>query len=123
MNDPVTMNRRDFMIATGVVAAGTLVTGCAQTQISAPPLAGAAMGAGGRTVEEIFDRPMRWGQLVLVDNDPGNYDAGFWLDYFKRTRCDGVNLSAGGCVAFYPTKIPYHYKSAWMKDGTDPFGE
>jgi hypothetical protein len=33
-----------------------------------------------------FDRPMRWAQLTLVENDPGRYDVQFWLDYFRRTR-------------------------------------
>jgi hypothetical protein len=68
------------------------------------------------------DRPMRWGQLTLVDNDPGTYDAKWWIDYLRRTHCDAVCLSAGGAIAYYPTKIPFHYRSAWMKD-TDPFGE
>jgi hypothetical protein len=72
--------------------------------------------------DPLFDRPMRWAQLTLVENDPGTYDLNFWLDYFQRTHSDGVTLSAGGCVAYYPTKVPLHYRSAWMKD-TDPFGD
>ncbi len=69
-----------------------------------------------------FDRPMRWAQLTLVENDPGRYDPQFWLDYFRRTRADAACLSAGGCVAYYPTEIPLHYRSRWL--GTsDPFGE
>ena len=69
-----------------------------------------------------FDRPLRWAQLTLVEDDPGKYDLHFWLDYFRRTHSDAACLSAGGCVAFYPTKIPLHYKTPWMKD-TDPFGD
>src|ERR1017187_280481 len=69
-----------------------------------------------------FDRPMRWAQLTLVENDPGRYDLHFWLDYFARTHSDAACLSAGGCVAYYPTKIPLHYRSQWMGDG-DPFGD
>jgi hypothetical protein len=69
-----------------------------------------------------FDRPMRWSQLTLVDNDPGLYDPQFWLDFFRRTKSDAACLSAAGCVAYYPTQIPFHYRSAWMGDG-DPFGE
>jgi len=69
-----------------------------------------------------FDRPMRWAQLTLVEDDPGQYDLQFWLDYFKRTHSDAVCLSAGGCVAFYPTKIPLHYKSRYLGD-RDPFGD
>ena len=69
-----------------------------------------------------FDRPMRWAQLTLAENDPGQYDLHFWLDYFQRTHSDAACLSAGGCVAYYPSKIPLHYRSQWMKD-TDPFGD
>jgi hypothetical protein len=65
---------------------------------------------------------MRWAQLTLVENDPAQYDPDFWLDYFRRIHADAVCLSAGGCVAYYPTNIPLHHRSAWMKDG-DPFGE
>lgn len=69
-----------------------------------------------------YDRTMRWAQLTLVENDPGRYDPKFWLDYFKRTRSDGTCLSAGGYVAYYPTKVRLHHRSRWMGD-TDPFGE
>ena len=69
-----------------------------------------------------LDRPMRWAQIAFVEDDPGNYDPKFWFDYLKRIHCDAVCLSAGGCVAFYPTKIPLHYKSKFM-GATDPFGD
>ncbi|MPY88676.1 MAG: hypothetical protein GEU99_12210 [Luteitalea sp.] len=65
---------------------------------------------------------MRWAQLTLVENDPGRYDPQFWLDYFKRLHADAACLSAGGCVAYYPTRIPLHHRSAWMGEG-DPFGQ
>ena len=69
-----------------------------------------------------YDKPMRWVQLAFVEDDPGNYDPAFWLDYFRRVHADAACLSAGGCVAFYPTKIPLHYKSRWLGD-RDCFGE
>lgn len=86
----------------------------------------ASAGAVAAAAEEPwFDKPMRWGQLVLAEDDPGNgrYDAKFWIDFFQRTHCDAANISAGGCVCYYPTKIPFHHKSRWMKEGQDPFGE
>ena len=67
-------------------------------------------------------RPMRWAQLTLVENDPGTFDPAFWLDYFRRTHSDAACLSAGGCVAYYPTKIPLHYRSRWLGE-SDPFGQ
>jgi hypothetical protein len=69
-----------------------------------------------------FDRPMRWAQLTLVENDPGRFDPAFWLDYFRRIHADAACLSAGGVVAYYPTDVPLHHRSDWLGDG-DPFGE
>src|SRR5579863_8140033 len=68
------------------------------------------------------DRPMRWAQLALVENDPATFDLHFWLDYFQGTKSQGVCLSGGGCVAFYPTQIPFHHRSAWLGD-RDVLGE
>ena len=65
---------------------------------------------------------MRWAQLTLVEDDPGKFDLPFWLDYFRRTHSDAACLSAGGCVAYYPTQIPFHHRSQWLGN-TDPFGE
>src|SRR5438876_246598 len=78
--------------------------------------------AAGIADAEWFDRPMRWAQLTLVENDPGRYDPAFWLEYFRRIHADAACLSAGGVVAYYPTSVPLHHRSAWMGDG-DPFGD
>ncbi len=98
---PSPMNRRDFLKYAAVAA----------SPLSAQPAS-----------EPWFDKPMRWAQLTLAENDPGSYDPAFWLDYFRRTHSDAACLSAGGCVAYYPTKIPLHHRSRWMGD-SDPFGE
>ncbi|MBK5294999.1 MAG: beta-galactosidase trimerization domain-containing protein [Acidobacteriia bacterium] len=97
------MNRRVFL-------AGTAGIGVAAQTAPAPEQPG------------WFDRPMRWAQLTLAENDPGQYDSKFWLDYFRRTHADAACLSAGGCVAYYPTRVPLHHRSAWLKD-SDAFGE
>jgi hypothetical protein len=78
-------------------------------------LAAAARGAP-ETVEW-YGRPMRWMQLAFVEDDPGHYDPRFWLDYFRRVHADAACLSAGGCIAFYPTKVPFHYRSKYLGDG------
>jgi hypothetical protein len=98
------INRREWMLQTGALAAA----GTAFSQQNPD--------------QGWFDRPMRWVQLAFVEDDPGRYDPGFWLDYFKRIHADAVCLSAGGCVAFYPTKVPLHYRSKFLGDG-DAFGE
>jgi Hypothetical glycosyl hydrolase 6 len=64
---------------------------------------------------------MRWVQLTLVENDPGRFDPQFWLDYFRRLHADAATLSAGGIVAYYPTNVPLHHRSAWLGE-SDPFG-
>jgi hypothetical protein len=104
--------RRQFLettTAAGAVAAlGQLAPGLlrgAET-VPAPPAA----------IPSWTDRPMRWIELTLVEDDPGKYDLGFWLDYFKRTRTDAACLSGGGCIAYYPTQIPFHHRSAWLGD-------
>lgn len=76
---------------------------------------------GDKKKETWFDRPMRWAQLTLVENDPGSFDPDFWLDYFRRIHADGACLSAGGVVAYYPTDIPLHHRSAWL-GSSDPLG-
>ena len=65
---------------------------------------------------------MRWAQLTLVEDDPAHFDPAFLFDYFKRTRSDGVCLSGGGCVAYYPTEVPFHHRSVWLGD-RDVLGE
>jgi hypothetical protein len=71
---------------------------------------------------KLFDRPMRWAQLTLVENDPGRFDPAFWLDYFRRIHADGAVLSTGGYVAYHPTRIADHHVSRWLGD-SDPFGD
>jgi hypothetical protein len=109
MNHHVT--RRSFLEACG--AAGGL-------GLAGASLAGPTEPAAGE-VPAWVERVMRWAQLTLVEDDPGRFDLGFWLDYFRRTHSDGACLSAGGCVAYYPTTIPLHHRSRFL-GGRDPFG-
>src|SRR5664279_2685176 len=92
-------NRRDFLQQSSVLALAVAAG-------AAAPLPDSNSGW--------FDRPMRWAQLNLTEDDPAEMDTGFWLDYFKRIHADAVCLSAGGVVAFYPTKIPFHHRSQWL---------
>ncbi|MGA3031676.1 MAG: beta-galactosidase trimerization domain-containing protein [Terracidiphilus sp.] len=69
-----------------------------------------------------YNRPMRWAQLAFVEDDPGNYDRQFWLDYFRRIHADAACLSAGGVVAFYPTELPLQQRSPWLGNH-DAFGD
>jgi len=107
------LSRRSLLQQTAALGAAALIGDVGTA--SATPAAGA-------NDEPWFDRPMRWAQLTLVENDPGQYSPKFWLDYFKRVHADAACLSAGGCVAYYPTKVPFHYRCVWMGN-SDPFGE
>jgi hypothetical protein len=69
-----------------------------------------------------YNRPMRWAQLAFVEDDPGNYDPKFWIDYSRSIHADAACLSAGGVVAFYPTEIPLQQRSPWLGD-RDAFGD
>jgi hypothetical protein len=105
-------SRREFLESSALAG---IVTGVGKASLSFP-------GNQLSSDRTWFDKPMRWAQLTLVENDPGRYDPQFWLDYFQRTHSDAACLSAGGIVAYYPTRIPLHHRSAWMKE-SDPFGE
>ena len=64
----------------------------------------------------------RWTQLTFTEDDPPALDVDFWVDVMKRTRSNAICLSAGGYMAFYPTQIPFHYRSEQLGD-RDSFGE
>lgn len=115
---PASLTRREFLQSTAAVG-----TGAALAHVTPKPLwEGPASPADSESVPDWASKPMRWMQLTLVEDDPAHFDLDFWLDYFKRTRCDGVCLSGGGCVAYYPTNIPFHHRSAWLGD-RDVLGE
>jgi hypothetical protein len=108
------MSRREFLRASAIAGAAI--------RLPKLSLASLAPGAPPASRPGWFDKPMRWAQLTLVEDDPGKFDLTFWLDYFRRTHSDAACLSAGGCVAYYPTQIPFHHRSAWLGE-TDPFGD
>src|ERR1700752_5136781 len=104
------MDRRNFIKHAGMVGGGVTF------------LSSTAFANNFYDAEEVwFDKSMRWAQLAFVETDPGHCDPDFWLNYFDKIHADGVLLSAGGIVAFYPTEIPYHHRSAWLGNA-DPLG-
>jgi hypothetical protein len=103
------MKRRNFIKSTGLIAGAYLTDFSLHAQNNI-------------TIKDTwYNRPMRWAQLTLVENDPGQFDPDFWLSYFKKIHADAVCLSAGGVVAYYPTNVPFHHRSAWLGN-SDPFG-
>lgn len=83
---------------------------------------GTQSAAGAVRVPDWHLGATRWTQLTLTENDPGRFDPGHWIDIMRETRSNAACISAGGYIAFYPTDIPYHYRSSHLAD-TDPFGE
>ena len=111
------LTRRQFLKTTTV--AGAAVT---LAKFTPRLFAAGAQPASPAPTPSWVDKPMRWAQLTLVEDDPGKFDPAFWLDYFKRTKSDAVCLSGGGCVAYYPTQILFHHRSQWLGD-RDVLGE
>src|SRR5215813_14817992 len=79
MKTPESICRREFLVNAALTAGSVAIINrdwpVLPASVSAAPL---TTGAGW------FDRPMRWAQLTLVEDDPGKYDPAFWLDYFRR---------------------------------------
>ncbi|MEO7599859.1 MAG: beta-galactosidase trimerization domain-containing protein [Opitutus sp.] len=119
----LTSTRRDFIKTTTLAgAAVTLGEITLRSALAAAPAGTTAASNAIPPPPSWIAQPMRWAQLTLVEDDPGKFDLAFWLDYFARTKSDAVCLSGGGCVAYYPTKIPFHHRSMWLGD-RDVLGE
>ncbi|NDV81569.1 alpha-amylase family protein [Bacteroides sp. 51] len=117
------INRREFLKTSSLAAAGLVVAngvGPFVQNAGATMLAGAPLGMQN---QPWYDSTKRWIQLVLTEGDTDQYDPQWWLDLFKRAHVQGLCLVAGGVNAFYPTKIKYHPKASFMKDGQDMFGD
>ncbi len=99
------MKRRDFLVSTGV--------------LMQPGLFGAQAAGQGKPWYETM---RRCGQTNFNERDPEVLDIAWWIDYWSSLKLDAVLLNAGGIMAFYPTKIPYHQKSAYL-GSHDLFGD
>ena len=64
--------RRDFLRHSAAMVASAAVPGFVK--------------AADATATGWYDRPMRWAQLTLVEDDPGKYDPQFWLQVPRRSR-------------------------------------
>lgn len=76
---------------------------------------------GGLRTPTWYESATRWTQLTLVEDDPQSFDIDFWFRVFDETKSNATCLSAGGYVAYYPSKIALQHVSNRLGD-TDPFG-
>ncbi|HLM97665.1 MAG TPA: alpha-amylase family protein [Bryobacteraceae bacterium] len=101
----MTISRRELMILSGA-------------------LVGRGMLAAQTAGEPIpwYQKMRRCGQVNFNERDPIELNIGDWLDYWTSLKIDALLLNAGGILAFYPTRLPYHHKSQFLGD-RDLFGD
>jgi hypothetical protein len=101
------LTRREFGLASSLTALGTLANPTLAAQSRRTPW---------------HERVHRWSQLNMTADDVIEYDLAFWRDYWKATRTQGVIISAGGQIAFYPTALANQKRAANLGN-RDLFGD
>jgi hypothetical protein len=110
-----TESRREFLQQAAL--ATTAVAAVARTRLCATDAPASAP-----TRLPWYRRTLRWGQTNITEMDPTRYDLAWWRNQWKRTRTQGVVVNAGGIVAYYPSRVPFH-RPAQFLGGRDLFGE
>ena len=107
--------RRTFLKQSALIASTLAGTGTLQAAAGEPP-------ARTPPLPPWYRRTLRWGQTNITEMDPERFDIAWWRKYWKRTQTQGVIINAGGIVAYYPTRVPFH-RPAEHLNGRDLFGE
>jgi len=66
--------------------------------------------------------PVRWVQTNLRETD-ARMDPKRVVGQIADFRANVLHFSMGGIVAFYPTRVPFHYPSPYLPEGRDLMGE
>jgi hypothetical protein len=64
----------------------------------------------------------RCAQHNLNEYDPMVLDIESWIRYWESLKINALVLTAGGLMAFYPTRLPNHHKGQFLND-RDVFGD
>jgi hypothetical protein len=95
----------------------------AMTVISATAVTPHLFGAEPQKSERPWYATMRrCGQTNFNERDPIELNINWWIEYWSSLKLDALLLNAGGIMAFYPTRIPYHHRSQFLGD-RDLFGD
>ena len=103
------ITRRDF-------TAGVALATAVQSEGSAQPAA--TPESHGYWYETV----RRLGQININEKDSATLDIDYWIKYWSSCKVNGLIVSAGGIVAFYPTKVPYQKVSPYLGH-RDLYGE
>ncbi len=76
----------------------------------------------GRATRWWLDEPVRFLQTNLSETD-STVDPKALVAAVADFRANTFLINMGGIVAQYPTKVPFHYASAYLPPGRDLFGE
>jgi len=113
--------RRKFLKQTAVATAAIAGSRYLRfAQASAADIAPASVANS--SSQPWYTRATRWMQTNIAELDITRYDIPWWREQWARTKTQGIVVNAGGIVAFYPTKIPFHPKAQFLGDG-DLFGD
>ena len=88
----------------------------------APNLLGVAAAGPASTAAPWYSTVRRCGAVQFNERDPLTMDISWWIDYWTSLKVEALRLNAGGIMAFYPTKIPFHHQSRFL-GSRDLFGE
>ena len=74
-------------------------------------LAGVAASAPAPAPAQWWLRPVRLFHPNMRESELRGFDPARFVASCAATNADGIVVSAGGIVAFYPSRVPYHYVS------------
>src|SRR2546425_9776801 len=95
------MDRREFLACSAAAGAAA---------VPAPRLRAAAAPA------PWYASMRRCGQLNFNERDPLTLDVGAWAEYWASLQVNALLVNGGGIMAFYPTDVPYHHRSAFRSE-------